>query len=253
MWMPLVGPLPQPSWFGLAAKIGYVVAVRLAGTVLGNVFMWSDKVLYPDYASGEHYWGISPLSDQGTAGVIMTVEGGLVTLGLLVWLFLVWAQQDSERQRLLDLAEQRGVALDEPRRARRRRRPGRATREAPARGQRLTKRYLYVLIFVVGSASLGAEIAAARLMAPFFGASTIVWANTIGVVLVSLSVGYWLGGRLADRHPHLRGLCLLVLGAATLLALVPFAAKPFFDVSVDALRRRSPSAPSSARWRASWS
>ena len=45
-------------------------------------------------------------------------------------------------------------------------------------------------------------------MAPFFGASTIVWANTIGVVLVALSVGYWLGGRLGDRHPHLRGLCL---------------------------------------------
>ena len=55
------------------------------------------------------------------------------------------------------------------------------------------------------SSTLGAEIAAARLMAPFFGASTIVWANTIAVVLVALSVGYWFGGRLADRHPHLRG------------------------------------------------
>ena len=85
------------------------------------------------------------------------------------------------------------------------------------------------------SASLGAEIAAARLMAPFFGASTIVWANTIGVVLVALSVGYWLGGRIADRHPHLRGLCLLVLAAAVLIAVVPFVARPFLDVSVDAL------------------
>ena len=47
-------------------------------------------------------------------------------------------------------------------------------------------RFLYVLVFVVGAASLGAEIAVARLMAPFFGASTIVWANTIGVVLVAL-------------------------------------------------------------------
>ncbi len=96
-------------------------------------------------------------------------------------------------------------------------------------------RYLQVLVFVVGSASLGAEIAAARLMAPFFGASTIVWANTIGVVLVALSVGYWFGGRLGDRHPHLRGLCLLVMGAAVLLAVVPFVARPFLDVSVDAL------------------
>jgi len=96
-------------------------------------------------------------------------------------------------------------------------------------------RFLYAFIFVVGTGSLGAEIAAARLMAPFFGASTIVWANTIGVVLVALSIGYWLGGRIGDRHPHLRGLCLLVLGAALLLALIPFVAQPFFEVSVDAL------------------
>ncbi len=61
--------------------------------------------------------------------------------------------------------------------------------------------FLYLLVFVVGISTLGAEIAAARLMAPFFGASTIVWANTIGVVLVALSIGYWLGGRLGDRYP----------------------------------------------------
>jgi spermidine synthase len=78
------------------------------------------------------------------------------------------------------------------------------------------------------------EIAAARLLAPYFGASTIVWANTIGVVLVALSVGYWLGGRYADRHPHLRGLCLVVLAASLLIALVPFAARPFLGFSVDA-------------------
>jgi spermidine synthase len=94
---------------------------------------------------------------------------------------------------------------------------------------------LGLLVFVVGSASLGAEIAAARLMAPFFGASTIVWANTIGVVLVALSVGYWLGGRFADRHPHKQGLCALVLIAAVAVGLIPFAADPFLDLSVDAL------------------
>ena len=63
------------------------------------------------------------------------------------------------------------------------------------------------IAFVVGAASLGTEIAAARLLAPYFGASTIIWANTIATVLVALSAGYWLGGRLADRRADLRGLC----------------------------------------------
>ena len=94
---------------------------------------------------------------------------------------------------------------------------------------------LGLLVFVVGAASLGAEIAAARLMAPFFGASTIVWANTIGVVLVALSIGYWVGGRFADRHPHRTGLCTLVLVAALGVGLIPFVADPFLDVSVEAL------------------
>ncbi len=93
---------------------------------------------------------------------------------------------------------------------------------------------LELLVFVVGSSTLGAEIAAARLMAPYFGASTIVWANTIAIVLVALSIGYWFGGRLADRHPHMRGLCLLVLVAAVLLAFVPLVADPFLSLSVKA-------------------
>jgi spermidine synthase len=94
---------------------------------------------------------------------------------------------------------------------------------------------LPLLVFVVGMGSLGAEIAAVRLLAPYFGASTIVWANTIGIVLVALSIGYWLGGRFADRHPHMRGLCLLSLVAAMLLAGVPFMADPLLDVAVSAL------------------
>jgi spermidine synthase len=90
---------------------------------------------------------------------------------------------------------------------------------------------------VVGAASLGAEIAAARLLAPWFGASTIIWANTIATVLVALSIGYWLGGRLADRDPSLPGLSRVVLIAAVLLAAVPFVAGPFLRVSVEALDR----------------
>src|SRR5690349_5520192 len=91
------------------------------------------------------------------------------------------------------------------------------------------------IAFVVGAASLGTEIAAARLLAPYFGASTIIWANTIATVLVALSAGYWLGGKMADRDPTLNGLCRIVLWAALLLAAVPFVARPFLRVSVDAL------------------
>jgi putative membrane protein len=118
MWMPLVGPLPQPKWFGIPAKIGYLIGVRFTGIVLGNVFMWSNSVFYPDYAGGEAKWHISAVTDQSIAGVIMMVEGGFVTLGVLSWLFLEWAKQDTERQRLLDLADSRGVPLSDARAAR---------------------------------------------------------------------------------------------------------------------------------------
>jgi spermidine synthase len=94
---------------------------------------------------------------------------------------------------------------------------------------------LALVVAVVGGASLGGEIAATRLLAPWFGASTIVWANTIAVVLVGLSIGYWLGGRVADRDPTIRGLGKVLLLGAALMALVPFVAGPFLRVSVDAL------------------
>ena len=96
---------------------------------------------------------------------------------------------------------------------------------------------IFAIAAVVGMASLGSEIAGARLMAPWFGASTIVWANTIATVLVALSVGYWFGGRLADRDPTLRGLSRVVLLGSVLLAAVPFVAGPFLRVSVQALDR----------------
>jgi len=118
MWMPLFGPLPKPAWFNLPAKIGYLIAVRLIGTVIGNVFLWADTDFYPDYAPGREFWGISPLADQGTAGTIMLTEQGLVTFVVLAWLFLEWARQDTERQRLLDLADREGLELD-PQRAER--------------------------------------------------------------------------------------------------------------------------------------
>jgi len=115
MWMPIFGPLPKPSWFNAAWKVGYVIAVRFAGAILGNVLMWSGSVLYPKYAAGEAYWNITPLADQSTAGVVMMVEGTFLGLGLLAWVFFEVSREGIEKQRLLDLATQRGVELDEAR------------------------------------------------------------------------------------------------------------------------------------------
>ena len=49
MWMPLFGPLPKPAWFTNIAKLGYIIAVRLLGTLLGNIFIWSGSVFYGFY------------------------------------------------------------------------------------------------------------------------------------------------------------------------------------------------------------
>lgn len=94
---------------------------------------------------------------------------------------------------------------------------------------------LGLLVFVVGMSTLGIEIAAVRLLAPYFGASEVVWANTIGVVLVALAGGYWAGGRIADRRPHLETLCAVVMLGATLTALLPIVAKPLLNTGVEAL------------------
>jgi len=118
MWMALLGPLPKPAWFGNLGRLVYVIVIRFGGAALGNAFMWAGTVFYPDYAAGEASWEITPLADQGAAGVVMTIEQGLVTLGLFTWLFFRAANEVEERQRLLDLAHERGVPLDEARAAR---------------------------------------------------------------------------------------------------------------------------------------
>jgi spermidine synthase len=98
---------------------------------------------------------------------------------------------------------------------------------------------LGALVFGAGIGALATEIAASRLLAPYFGSSTIVWANLIGIVLAALAVGYWLGGRIADRRPYPRLLGLIVLTAAVFVALIPFIAQPFLEFTVEGLEEAS--------------
>jgi cytochrome c oxidase assembly factor CtaG len=94
--------LPGPAWFGTGWKLGYVVAVRGIEGVLGNVFFWAGAPVYGTYADAPRLWGISALADQGYAGGVMMVEGSLVTLCALAWLFLRLAAEGELRQELLE-------------------------------------------------------------------------------------------------------------------------------------------------------
>jgi putative membrane protein len=118
MWMALFGPLPMPSWFSNLGRLLYIVAVRLTGAVLGNLFLWSGTVFYDFYRHGDALHGISPLADQNIAGAVMMVEESLLTLGLFCWLFLRVARESEQRQELLDYAQTHGLQLSETRAAR---------------------------------------------------------------------------------------------------------------------------------------
>jgi putative membrane protein len=119
MWSPVLEVLPAPEWFGTAWKMGYMVAVRAVSTVLANVLVWAGDPFYDFYERVDRPLGLSAEGDQGIAGAVMMVEGSLVTIGALAWLFLRLASEGELRQELLE----RGL---DPRAVRRAVRYGRA-------------------------------------------------------------------------------------------------------------------------------
>ncbi len=94
---------------------------------------------------------------------------------------------------------------------------------------------LRTLVFIGGFSSLALEMCAPRLLAPYFCTSLFVWANTIGFFLLYLALGYFIGGRIADRHPSYRLLATLTTIAALSIALIPFISSPVLDWSVQGL------------------
>lgn len=100
-------------------------------------------------------------------------------------------------------------------------------------------RLIPIAALVTGFASIATEISASRLIAPYFGSSTFIWANLIGVTLLFLALGYWLGGRLADKWPDATIMYLLIGSAGLCLALVVPISRPILRASLDAFDNRN--------------
>jgi predicted membrane-bound spermidine synthase len=91
-----------------------------------------------------------------------------------------------------------------------------------------------LIVFVGGMTSIGIEISASRLLAPYFGDSTFIWANVIGTTLSFLSLGYWLGGKVADRRPDPQLLFILTAIAGLSACVIPVVSKPILKLSLNA-------------------
>ena len=88
------------------------------------------------------------------------------------------------------------------------------------------ERWILLAVFTAGMTTLAVEITAARLLGTVFGTTNIVWANIIGLILIYLAAGYFIGGRWADRSPHTDTFYRILAWGAFTAGLVPLIARP---------------------------
>ncbi|MBP1727566.1 MAG: Spermine synthase, partial [Deltaproteobacteria bacterium] len=79
------------------------------------------------------------------------------------------------------------------------------------------------IVFICGAVVMILEMVGSRILAPYLGTSIVVWASLIGVILGCLSLGYWWGGRIADRRPDYRILSRIILVSGFFVAAVAFS------------------------------
>lgn len=93
---------------------------------------------------------------------------------------------------------------------------------------------LSAIVFFGGISSIAIQTSASRLIGPYFGSSTFIWANLIGLTLLYLTIGYFIGGKLADRYPQPEVLFLLTAAAGASIAFIPTLSRPILQVSLSA-------------------
>jgi predicted membrane-bound spermidine synthase len=94
-----------------------------------------------------------------------------------------------------------------------------------------SSRFLLLVVFLAGIGTLGVEMVASRLLAPYFGTSQPIWAVVIGLTLIYLSIGYRLGGQLADRSPDEATLYKVIIWGGFLAGFIPILSQPILRFS----------------------
>ncbi len=98
----------------------------------------------------------------------------------------------------------------------------------------MNQRYLYLTVFSSGMTTLAIELAASRLLGSVFGTSNLVWASIIGLILIYLTIGYFLGGWWADRSPHPRTFYRILAWGSFITGLIPFISRPILQLAANA-------------------
>lgn len=99
---------------------------------------------------------------------------------------------------------------------------------------KITSVYLIITVFISGLTSLGLEMAASRLLGNVFGSSNLVWASIIGLILIYLTIGYWLGGKWADNHPQPTVFYQILIWTGISVAIIPLVSQPVLRFAADA-------------------
>ena len=84
------------------------------------------------------------------------------------------------------------------------------------------KKYIMkITVFLCGALGMVLELVAARILSPYVGSSNLIWTTIIGIMLTSMSIGYWLGGKIADKRPDINLLSFFILIGAFFTSIIP--------------------------------
>jgi len=96
------------------------------------------------------------------------------------------------------------------------------------------RKILLLAVFISGMVTLAAEMATGRLLGNYFGTSNLIWASIIGLILIYLTFGYFIGGKWADRSPNFDTFFSILTWGAFTICLVPFVSRPILRIAANA-------------------